>query len=440
MKKKIGVISLFSGCGGMDLGFEGGFYVKTKSINPNLHPDWACGLRHSDSWTKLPETVFETVFANDISRAAQIAWVSYFRKRGRSDSSFIHGSIVDLVKKYERGEFFFPNAEIVIGGFPCQDFSVAGKRKGFLSHRSHNGGLLSENDDPTEENRGRLYVWMKKVIEIVRPKVFVAENVKGLISLASAKEIIENDFKQVGAGYFVQAKVLYAPNFGVPQRRERIFFIGLNKEALNSDAANYFASHKNSGEYELFPEPTHGNNECTLFDSNKSLLPYVTVRDYIGDLVEPDQSIDLSHQAYSKARFYGNHCQGNTEIDMNSVGPTIRSEHHGNIEFRRLSPQHGGKYLNEWNMGLPERRLSVRECARLQTFPDDFEFVSVDASKKNGTHVSASEGYKLVGNAVPPLLAFHIAWRLQTLWPVLFKDECERKKGFKHDRFSYRQS
>ena len=114
----------------------------------------------------------------------------------------------------------------------------------------------------------------------------------------------------------------------------------------------------------------------------------------------------------------GKHCQGQTEIKLDSIGPTIRSEHHGNIEFRRLSIEHGGNYIDELNSNKKERRLTIRECARIQTFPDDYEFVF--KNETNNTSVSASEAYKLIGNAVPPLLAFHIAKRIESLWELYF--------------------
>jgi len=103
------------------------------------------------------------------------------------------------------------------------------------------------------------------------------------------------------------------------------------------------------------------------------------------------------------------------------LGPTIRAEHHGNIEFRRLSKEHGGKYLKELEAGLKERRLTVRECARIQTFPDDFIFTRSASVLGPDFALSPSDGYRVIGNAVPPLLAFHLAWRLQELWPSLFK-------------------
>jgi len=111
----------------------------------------------------------------------------------------------------------------------------------------------------------------------------------------------------------------------------------------------------------------------------------------------------------------GNHCQGQIEINLDSIGPTIRAEHHGNIEFRRLSENHGGKNHDELSKGLKERRLTIRECARIQSFPDNYQFYR---GGKDG--VSATHAYKLIGNAVPPLLGFHIAKRIEKLWPIYF--------------------
>ena len=117
----------------------------------------------------------------------------------------------------------------------------------------------------------------------------------------------------------------------------------------------------------------------------------------------------------------GAHCQGQTEIKLDNVGPTIRSEHHGNIEYRRLSEEHGGKHDEELRGGLTERRLTVRECARLQTFPDEYEFI---LPKKDGLKgVSASDAYKIIGNAVPCVMAYNIAKNLESKWPRYFDGE-----------------
>ena len=179
---------------------------------------------------KLKLTSFKTVFANDISRAARSAWIPYFSKRGTAVECFHLNSIIDLVNEAVKNGYgsFLRSVDVVTDGFPCQDFSIAGKRKGFNSHKNHKGSLLSKMDDPTVENRGMLYVWMRKVIEIVEPKVFVAENVKGLVNLADAKTIIENDFRNLGQdGYVViNAKVLNSAEYGIPQARERMIFLG----------------------------------------------------------------------------------------------------------------------------------------------------------------------------------------------------------------------
>ena len=418
------VLSLFSGCGGMDLGFEGDFDVLKPCVNTLIHPEWISGVTRPN-WSRLRPTGFKTVFASDISPAAKSAWVGYFSKRGISPDSFILASIVDLVRAAENGKSVFPtDIDLVTGGFPCQDFSVSGRRKGFLSHKNHMG-VVSGVDNPTVESRGMLYIWMRRVVELVRPKAFVAENVSGLANLADVKAIIEKDFESVGEGYSVVARrVLNAAEYGVPQKRERIIFYGFDRSALQADARVALESEHIDAGHSPYPGPTHrfGNKDGgTAASESEFLLPAVSAQQAIGDLGEPDGVVDdLDHAVFSKARWYGRHCQGQTEINLYGVGPTIRAEHHGNIEFRRLSRCHGGKILEELDAGLPERRLSVRECARLQTFPDDFEFVK----RVTGGHgVSGSDAYRLIGNAVPPLLAYHIATRLATIWPTLFRKE-----------------
>lgn len=428
VKEKRNVLSLFSGCGGMDLGFEGGFDVPAKCVNPKIHPEWA-GKTPRDGWARLPKTIFDTVFANDIVPAAKAAWIPYFEERGKQPEMFHLASVVDLVKAHKAGNAVFPNADVVTGGFPCQDFSLAGKRGGFKSHKGHHGSLLNDLDDPTEENRGKLYMWMRRVIELILPKVFVAENVKGLVTLADAKTIIANDFRSVGPGYLViDARVLRAPLFGVPQSRERVIFIGFRKDAVTSEAARELSSATISETYDPYPPQTHGEPERPLFDQGP-LAPLVTVADCLIDLPEPSESNDPAQRAHSKAKWYGKHCQGQTELKLDDVGPTIRSEHHGNIEFRRLSRKHGGQHVDELNAGMRERRLTVRECARIQTFPDDFEFVRNASALGGEFKLSGTDGYKLVGNAVPPLLAFHIAWRLQEIWPLFFGETTTSKRG-----------
>ena len=256
---------------------------------------------------------------------------------------------------------------------------------------------------------------MREVIDIVRPKVFIAENVKGLISLGDVKDIIQSDFQDIGEnGYLVMpGKVLHAAEYGVPQSRERVFFIGLRKDALKMEALKALSGKDIPPQYDLFPPPTHSLEG----DPTLGLQPFVDLKTIFEGLKEPeDERGDYDQMSFSRAKWYGSHCQGNREVALDAIGPTIRSEHHGNIEFRRLSANHGGLQHDELKRGLRERRLTVRECCRIQTFPDSFRLVG----KKRGMGVSTSEAYKLIGNAVPPLLAYHIAKRLEAIWDTLF--------------------
>lgn len=412
MGRKKRVLSLFSCGGGMDIGFEGGFTARQCSTR-RFYTSWGT--------EKLPKNDFETVFANDIEPKAKEAWVNYFKKTEGTDRSdrYHVGSIVDLVKRHRNGEtdVFPDDIDVVTGGFPCQDFSVSGKRNGFDSQVSHDGGKRHD-DQPSVETRGQLYMWMKEVIEITKPKVFVAENVKGLTSLNDVKDIIKKDFESVGYHVF-DPQVLHSGNYGVPQTRERVIFIGLRIDALTEEARGMIAKSSPFDEFSPYPMPTHfayGGNQIQFPRGDK--MDAVTLSDAFSDLNEPEnEREDLSQMHYSKAKFQKG-TQGNSEVKMDSMGPTIRSEHHGNIEFRRLSEEHGGK---NWTDGGAERRLTLRECARIQSFPDEYDFVIKNGNGKFS--LSPSVGYKLVGNAVPPLMAYRIAEKINRNWKLYFGEE-----------------
>ncbi len=411
------LLSLFSGCGGMDLGFEGQFIANRKSFAEDS--PYIDHIMYDEDWVFLKKTQFQTVFANDILPEAEKAWNMYMSRFGYSESVYHNASIVELVKMHQQGADIFPeNIDVVTGGFPCQDFSVAGKRQGFNSQKDDFGKKRSD-DKPSEESRGKLYYWMKQVIDIVRPKVFIAENVKGLVNLGDVKDIIQRDFASAdGDGYIVLSpQVLHAGNYGVPESRERVIFIGIRRDALKPEALHALESEIIPDEYDPYPRPTHAG---TIKDAD--LLPIVTTNDVLKGLKEPECSIDESQRVYSKAKFLDNGSQGQIEIKLDGLGPTIRSEHHGNIEFRRLSEEHGGKHKEELEAGLKERRLTPRECALIQTFPPDYRFV-IKKTTGNGYHVSSSGAYKIIGNAVPPVLAYHIAMRLQELWPKYFNED-----------------
>lgn len=406
------VLSLFSGCGGMDIGLEGGFVCNSLSVptKENIEIDLGKG------WVKLKNTRMQTVFACDILPEARIAWMNYMYSKNGILPRYHLESVVELVNRHKKGQNIFPkNIDIVTGGFPCQDFSVAGKRKGFKSQVTHDGKRV---EDINNENlsRGKLYTWMKEVIEITSPKVFIAENVKGLISLGDVKKIIQNDFASAGEeGYFVfEPQILNAADYGVPETRERVIFIGVKKNALRPEVRSIIERNEDIPDFlNPYPKPSHSYQKL---GKNNFI---VKCEDVLGFLPEPENSSDPSHHFYSKAKYLGNGTQGQTEINMGGVGPTIRAEHHGNIEFRRLSQENGGKNIEELKAGLIQRRLSPRECALIQTFPPDYKFVIYKPNGK-GFAVSPSMAYKIIGNAVPPMLAYNIAKRLEDVWDKYF--------------------
>lgn len=324
-KKRLKVVSLFSGCGGMDLGFKGGFEIFG---------------RH------YPENPYDIIFSNDIVQKACNTYQHNFHETP------ICADIRELSSEN------IPKADIVIGGFPCQDFSVAGKRKGLTAER------------------GRLYLEMKRVIEHCNPIAFVAENVDGIRRSnkgddTSALDIILEDFKAMG--YNVVYKPLNAANYGVPQNRIRVIIVGIRKD-INKNMT--------------YPISEYGVGKK---------YPLMTAKEAIDDLwnqIGITKILNHTERDYSKAKFYpGKKLQGNNRIKANRPSPTIRSEHHGNIEGHYWTlDENNQDDVTQW------RRLSVRECARMQTFPDDFEFPC-----------AASDAYKQIGNAVPPVLAWNIA-------------------------------
>ncbi len=308
--KKYKVLSLFSGCGGLDLGFRGSFTFQEK---------------------KYSENNFEVVWANDVDKNACLTYQKYF------DHSIICGDIREILQNNNVRLFDTPipqAVDIVLGGFPCQDFSHAGKRKGF------------------DGKRGTLYQAMSAVIKKTNPILFLAENVKGLLTMnkGGAIQQIITDFEDLG--YHVSYKLLLTADYGVPQKRERVVIIGTRKDLLPKYS------------FDL------------LSPLNKTWL---TLENVIGNLEDLKEG-EIENHYWSKAK--KNNGQGNNSVSKDHPGPTMRAEHHGNIEFH-------------WNN---KRRLSAREAARIQTFPDDMIF-----------YPSTSSAYRQIGNAVPPVFAWHLA-------------------------------
>jgi DNA (cytosine-5)-methyltransferase 1 len=322
------IISLFSGCGGLDLGLEGGFKYLGKKYKKNpLRIIWANDINEKATKTQRLNFPHTEVVCADIMELLGVG----------DDGTYKTPSPLKL-----------PKADVVIGGFPCQDFSPSGKRLGLTT------------------KRGKLYRGMVKVIETVQPKVFLAENVKGLLSWGDGIGIktIVKEFSELG--YKVEYKLLNAADFGVPQVRERVIIIGVRSD-LKSKIK--------------WPKPTHSA-------VGGKLKTWVTIEEAVGDLEDEEKQKQLPNYGFSKAKFLPG-LQGNAKTKANKPSPTMRAEHHGNIEFHYKL----------------DRRLSAREAARIQTFPDDFTFVS-----------SVTDTYRQVGNAVAPVFSWHLA---QTLLGVL---------------------
>lgn len=404
-QKKFRVISLFSGAGGMDLGF----------INAG----------------------FEIVWANDFFKEA----VESYKKN--VDNRIVFGDITKIDSSQMPD-----NIDLVIGGFPCQGFSVANTKRSM------------------KDERNFLYKEMLRVIRDKQPKFFVAENVKGILSMKKGKviEMIKNDFRKLG--YKVDARLLNAAEYGVPQARERVVIIG-NRIGVDNP----------------YPKATHWV-DSKKYDSKKGLKAPVTVEQTIGFLSDvklsdkpitlEDGTIIYNHMAATNVydKFWGR----KYKVDQAKICDYLRMwRNKAGYTTKKVDEHFGYKYTaghwfrkdnhsgsipkpSDWwelkkilgfdskydkkvttmvekeikfeqslritNWDRPsdtitatspeihvnkERRLSARECAMLQTFPMDYEFVG-----------SLNVIYRQIGNAVPVKLAEQIA---KGIYDVLIKNE-----------------
>ena len=370
------VASLFCGCGGIDKGLEGGFELPYQP--------------------KVEKLRFEVIWANDFNPRAIDSYnlnfpgryavcgdivkvVKEARKlrkearklRGEESTSVVSTLGKSKVFQSKDKEFRFPGVgeiDVVTGGFPCQPFSLAGKRKGL------------------SDKRGKLYMAMLDAVDMLRPKLFIAENVAGLLSAKignkSVIQKIQDDFSEIG--YKLNWELLVASEFGVPQRRERVIMVGVKAGAPSFDFSQI---------------------KCP-----PNLKKRVTLGEGIGCLKDLPWDPASKH-VWSRARL--NRGQGNTTCLEDEPAPTMRAEHHGNIEFHYIAKD---DQLNQVLSGrqkrpikviddrtIKTRRLSVREAALIQSFPRDYKFAG-----------SATDAYRQIGNAVPPLLAWHVGRAVQS--------------------------
>lgn len=340
---KFNVVGLFSGCGGLDLGFE------LAGLTSVIGEDAAMqAFRNGKEYNEQRHhSVFHTIYTNDMFKEANETYKLNFPAH------------VIQHEKDIRKVAHFPICNVILGGFPCPGFSEAGPR------------LI-------DDERNFLYIHFIRALMQTKPEFFVAENVKGMMTLGKGeviKQIVE-DF--ASAGYRVKYKLVNARDFGVPQLRERVFLVGVREDL--------------DFEYE-FPTETHGDSE--------GLLPYVSLRDAIGDLEnEPGP--------YYTGTFSSMFMSRNRKKRWDEQSFTIQAS-------GRQAPIHpAGEPMRKLDKNLWEfqgdinRRLSIKEIARIQTFPDWFTF-SYGNMKTKDANGYLDKGYKQIGNAVPVLLARAIA-------------------------------
>ena len=328
------VVSLFSGCGGLDLGFH--------------------------------NAGFNIIYANDNDKTV---WKTF---ESNLNLTIDKRSITDINSNE------IPDAIGIIGGPPCQSWSLAGSMKG------------------TQDKRGQLFYEYVRVIKDKKPIFFVAENVPGIISKTHFPEFLKliSTFSKIG--YSINFKQLNSRDYGVPQERKRVIIVGYANSLL---------------EEFNFPSPTHTNNSNS--NEKVNLPTWVTLQTAIGDLPEsipaqtkniPNSDLAISNHEYMIGSFSTIYMSRNRRRTWNEQSFTIQA----GGRHAPLHPESSGMRkieTDKWEFKGKTpfvRRLSIRECARIQTFPDDFIFY----------YNKVPEGYKMVGNAVPVKLSEAIAKKI----------------------------
>lgn len=309
------VFSLFSGCGGMDLGLIGGFEFLDKYYESNP---------------------FQIEQALDFDEKAVKMY----------NENFNHKCEVRDVLTLKNEEVV--DHDIMIGGFPCQSFSIV----------AQNPKRLGYKDD-----RGKLFFEMCRILKDKKPRFFIAENVKGLLSAnkGEAFKLIISEFEK--CGYTVKHCLLNSKNYGIPQKRERVFIVGFKYQ---KDAQNF-----------VFPEPV----------MDEKFIPIKNILEKNKDIKEEYYFSKRAVEGLMKTKNYKTMNKGraqNIEEPCNTV-----SSHLAKVSLNSTDPvlQEGDRY----------RMFSPREVARIQSFPDNYRLGD-----------SRITNYKALGNAVPPVMMWHV--------------------------------
>ena len=312
--EKLKVVSLFTGCGGMDLGMCGGFTFLNKR------------------YAKNPVKV---VFANDVDDYACNMFTSNF------ETGLVRGDIRDITSSR------IPDHDILIAGFPCQSFSI-------LAQNPPRMGL----DSPM----GQLFMEVNRIIRDKRPLCFIAENVRGILSANGGKAfpMIIREFEK--SGYVVSHKVVDSVDFGVPQRRERVFIVGFRRD--------------------LGVEPT----------IPQTCLEPVPLKSVLLEAGSVDQKYYFSKKAVRGLMWSRKH---KPELNKGRVQDEGRPSSTMTAHLSKASLNSMDPVLKD-DVGY--RRITPKEVARIQSFPDDFVLTESDRRQ-----------YIALGNAVPPVMMWHIS-------------------------------
>lgn len=308
------VVSLFSGCGGCDQGIIGDF------------------IFNGFNYHRLP---YDVVFASDIDKKALDT-----HKLNFVCCNVLCGDICDVPSSA------IPNHDVLIGGFPCQSFSTVNPTK-----------------DPFDD-RANLYKQMVRIVNDKQPKAFIAENVKGLLTLHNGTifKKVREAFEE--AGYRLSFQLLNAADYGVPQKRERLILVGIR----NDLGFNY-----------VFPKETHKDNWTPLSVA-------------VPELAIEDKKYYFSERAVQGMKNAKNNMKRGLAQKLDEPSLTVTS-HLAKVSINSRDPV----LLVDPEKEL-YRRFTPKEAARIQSFPDIFKFAG-----------SEGDAYRQIGNAVPPVLFWHIA-------------------------------
>ena len=309
--EKLRVVSIFTGCGGMDLGIKGGFtFLKKRySCNP-----------------------VDMIFANDIEKSA----CEIFEKNFKSP---IENKDIRNIPSSD-----LPDHDILIAGFPCQPFSIVAQNPPRIGFNS---------------NIGQLFFEIIRILKDKQPLCFVVENVKGILSANNGKafSLILKEFSKIG--YTLDYKLINSENFGIPQRRERVFIAGFRNDLKTK------------------PKITESNKQGVPLKTILTSSKHIDEKYYFSK--KAVDGMKRSNPAMNKGRVQdisgtcatvGAHL---AKVSLNSTDPVLKEKH----RYRRFTP---------------------REVARIQSFPENFILTT-----------SEGKQYRALGNAVPPVVMWHIS-------------------------------